>query len=82
MINRNAYRTGLDAYKPAVATRELAEGQLKRVLVEEQPVLLLKLAGTVYAIGAVCSHYDAPLNGGKIVEGTIEYPWHALTMAG
>ena len=41
MINRNAYRTGPDEFKPVVATLELAERQLKRVLVEEQPVLLL-----------------------------------------
>jgi nitrite reductase/ring-hydroxylating ferredoxin subunit len=71
MINRNAYRTGPDDFKPALATRELTEGQLKRVLVEEQPVLLLKLGGTVYALGAVCSHYGAPLNDGRMVERTI-----------
>jgi nitrite reductase/ring-hydroxylating ferredoxin subunit/uncharacterized membrane protein len=81
MINRNAYRIGPDDFKPAVATRELAEGQLKRVLVEEQPVLLLKLRGTVYALGAVCSHYGAPLNDGKILERTIECPWHASRFA-
>jgi len=77
MINRNAYRNGPDEFTSVIATRDLAEGQLKRVLVEEQPVLLLKLGGTVYALGAVCSHYGAPLNEGKIVERTIECPWHA-----
>ena len=81
MINRNAYRTGPGDFKPAVATRELAEGQLKRVLVEEQPVVLLSLDGTIYALGAVCSHYGAPLNDGTIVERTIECPWHASRFA-
>ena len=81
MINRNAYRTGPDDFKPAVTTRELAEGQLKRVLIEEQPVVLLRLDGTIYALGAVCSHYGAPLNDGKIVECTIECPWHASRFA-
>ena len=81
MINRNAYRTGPGDFKPAVATRELAEGQLKRVLVEEQPVVLLRLDGTIYALGAVCSHYGAPLNEGTIVERTIECPWHASRFA-
>lgn len=81
MINRNAYRTGPDDFKPAVAARELAEGQLKRVLVEEQPVVLLRLDGTIYAFGAVCSHYGAPLNDGTIVERTIECPWHASRFA-
>jgi nitrite reductase/ring-hydroxylating ferredoxin subunit/uncharacterized membrane protein len=81
MINRNAYRTGPHDFEPAVAMRELPEGQLKRVLVQEQPVLLLKLGGTVYALGAVCSHYGAPLNDGRIVERTIECPWHASRFA-
>jgi len=81
MINRNAYRSGPDDFKPAVATRELAEDQLKRVLVEEQSVLFLKLGGTVYALGAVCSHYGAPLNEGTIVDRTIECPWHASRFA-
>jgi len=81
MINRNAYRNGPDKFTPVVATGELVEGQLKRVLVEEQPVLLLKLGGTVYALGDVRSHYGAPLNEGKIVERTIECPWHASRFA-
>ncbi|HKW64033.1 MAG TPA: DUF2231 domain-containing protein [Candidatus Acidoferrum sp.] len=81
MINRNAYRSGPDNFKPAAEIRELAEGELKRVLVEEQPVLFLKLGGTVYALGAVCSHYGAPLNEGKIVERTIECPWHGSRFA-
>ena len=74
MINRNAYRTGPDDFKQAVATGELAEGQLKRVLVEEQPVLLLRLGGTVYALGAICSHYGAPLNDGKIEDAQSSVP--------
>jgi nitrite reductase/ring-hydroxylating ferredoxin subunit len=67
MINRNAYRTGPADFTPAAAKRELAEGQLKRVLVEEQPVVLLSLDGRIHALGAVCSHYGAPLNDGTIV---------------
>ena len=81
MVNRNAYRTGPRDFKPAVATGELVEGQLKRVLVEEQPVVLLSLDGTIYALGAVCSHYGAPLNNGTLVERTIECPWHASRFA-
>jgi len=81
MINRNAYRTGPDDFRPTVATSELAEGQLKRVLVEEQPVVFLRLDGKIYALGAVCSHYGAPLNEGTIVDRTIECPWHASRFA-
>lgn len=76
MINRNAYRSGPDDFKPAALARELEEGQLKRVEIEGQPVLLVKLDGIVHALGAVCSHYGAPLNEGKLVGNTIECPWH------
>jgi nitrite reductase/ring-hydroxylating ferredoxin subunit/uncharacterized membrane protein len=76
MINRNAYRSGPNDFKPAPAAGDLAEGQLKRLLVEEQPVLLAKLDGKIYALGAVCSHYGAPLNEGTVVGRTIECPWH------
>jgi len=81
MVNRNAYRSGPDDFKPAVETRGLAEGQMRRVLVEEQPVVLLRLDGTIYALGAVCSHYGAPLNKGRIVGRTIRCPWHASRFA-
>jgi nitrite reductase/ring-hydroxylating ferredoxin subunit/uncharacterized membrane protein len=81
MINRNAYRNGPDDFKPALEMRELVEGKMERGLVEEQPVVFLKLNGNVHAFGAVCSHYGAPLNEGTIVEGTIECPWHASRFA-
>jgi nitrite reductase/ring-hydroxylating ferredoxin subunit len=46
-------------------------------MVAEQPILLVKIDAQVHALGAVCSHYGAPLNEGSIVGGTIECPWHA-----
>jgi nitrite reductase/ring-hydroxylating ferredoxin subunit len=76
MINRNAYRSGPSDFKPALAASELAEGQMRRVDVEGQPILLIKSAGKIYAIGAICSHYGAPLNEGKLESGTIQCPWH------
>jgi nitrite reductase/ring-hydroxylating ferredoxin subunit/uncharacterized membrane protein len=76
MINRNAYRSGPSDFKPALAASELAEGQMRRVDVEGQPILLVKSAGKIYAIGAICSHYGAPLNEGKLESGTIQCPWH------
>lgn len=76
MINRNAYRNGPDDFQPAMAVAELAEGQLKRVEVQGQPVLLVKSGGKINALGAVCSHYGAPLNEGRLEGDTIQCPWH------
>jgi nitrite reductase/ring-hydroxylating ferredoxin subunit/uncharacterized membrane protein len=77
MINRNAYRSGPDDFTSALASTALPEGSLKRVMVGEEPVLLVKRGDRIDALGAVCSHYGAPLEEGKVVEGTIECPWHA-----
>jgi nitrite reductase/ring-hydroxylating ferredoxin subunit/uncharacterized membrane protein len=76
MINRNAYRSGPSDFKTVIAEKDLIDGQPKRVEVDGQPILLLKSASTIYAIGAVCSHYGAPLEEGKLVDGTIQCPWH------
>lgn len=76
MVNRNAYREGPNDFQPALALAELVEGELKRVEVQGQPVLLVRLAGKIHAIGAVCSHYGAPLNEGRLVDSAIECPWH------
>ena len=37
MINRNAYRSGPSDFTPVATTDELVEGELKRVLIGEQP---------------------------------------------
>ena len=76
MINRNAYRKGPDDFLPACAVADLQEGQLKRVDVSGQPILLLRSGERIYAIGAVCSHYGAPLEEGKVQGDTIQCPWH------
>jgi nitrite reductase/ring-hydroxylating ferredoxin subunit/uncharacterized membrane protein len=77
MINRNAYRSGPDDFTSALASTELTDGSLKKVMVGDEPVLLVKRGDRIDAVGAVCSHYGAPLEEGKIVQGAIECPWHA-----
>ena len=41
-----------------------------------EPVLLVHVSDTYYAIGAKCTHYSAPLEEGIIVDETIRCPWH------
>jgi nitrite reductase/ring-hydroxylating ferredoxin subunit/uncharacterized membrane protein len=76
MINRNAYRNGPSEFKSAVAEKDLVEGKPQRVEVDGQPILLLRTKSVIYAVGAVCSHYGAPLEEGKLVDETIQCPWH------
>lgn len=76
MINRNAYRSGPADFEPALPESELLERKPMRVQVAGQPILLVKSGAKIYALGAVCSHYGAPLNGGNLQEETVRCPWH------
>jgi nitrite reductase/ring-hydroxylating ferredoxin subunit len=76
MVNRNAYRASPKKFTDAIALKELAEDKLTRVEVEGEPILLVRRGKEIYAVGAVCSHYGAPMEKGKLEGDTVECPWH------
>jgi len=55
---------------------ELADGQMKQVKAGETELLLVRLEGQFYALGARCTHYGAPLATGALHGERIICPWH------
>jgi len=55
---------------------KLEEGMKKRILVGDQPIMLCKVEGNIYAINDTCTHAKASLSAGKLCAFQIECAWH------
>jgi nitrite reductase/ring-hydroxylating ferredoxin subunit/uncharacterized membrane protein len=65
-----------DEFQPVLAESELAEGDMKRVVVDNSRVLLARRDGRLFAISEVCSHMGGPLSEGKFEGSIVRCPWH------
>jgi len=59
-----------------VPLRQLTEGAIVAGRVAGEEAILLRSGGSLYAIGAHCTHYHGPLAEGVIVGDTVRCPWH------
>ena len=59
-----------------VALSSVADGAMLLGHAHGEPALLVRRGDAVFAIGAVCTHYGAPLAGGLLVDETVRCPWH------
>lgn len=76
-VNRNADESKKPVdWTDAAAVDDVGEGQLHRVDVDGQQVLLTRRNGEFSAVGATCSHYGAPLQEGELDDGCVVCPWH------
>ena len=75
MTDASSAPTGPDLAK-GVARGEIAEGGMVAGHVGDNAVLLVQQGGELFAIGATCTHYSAPLADGLLVGETIRCPWH------
>ncbi|HYT46916.1 MAG TPA: FAD-dependent oxidoreductase [Burkholderiales bacterium] len=59
-----------------IALAELQEGRMLAGHAAGEQVLLVRRGTEVFAVGAHCTHYHAPLVDGLVVDGTVRCPWH------
>lgn len=59
-----------------VPLSSLPEGAMLQGHAGGEAVLLIRRGGELFALGAFCTHYGAPLADGLLVGDTIRCPWH------
>ena len=59
-----------------VSLSTVADGAMLLGHSQNEPVLLVRRGDELFAIGATCTHYGAPLADGLVVDDTVRCPWH------
>ncbi len=59
-----------------IAENELSDGAMLVGHSGGEPVLIARRGQEIFAVGATCTHYGAPLSEGLFDETTVRCPWH------
>lgn len=82
MVNRHAFRgagTKWIALEPAQLNEDgsIPEGKPVKAKLGINQLVLVRQGENILALHDTCAHAGGPLGEGKVVDGTIECPWHA-----
>ncbi len=75
MTEGNEKLSGAD-FARGIALTSMEDGKLLLGNAHGKPVLLVRQGDLVQAVGAVCTHYGAPLADGLLVGDSVRCPWH------
>jgi nitrite reductase/ring-hydroxylating ferredoxin subunit/uncharacterized membrane protein len=68
-------------FEAALPEAELAEGKMRRVEIDDTPVLLARRNGVLYALADTCSHLGCSLAKGELKDGSVRCPCHGSRYA-
>ncbi len=80
-VDRAADEVLPDDFVSVLREAELLDGVPKRVMYRDSPILLLRRGSEIFALAETCSHLGGPLSEGKLVDNTIQCPWHGSRFA-
>jgi nitrite reductase/ring-hydroxylating ferredoxin subunit/uncharacterized membrane protein len=60
---------------------ELLDNKPTRAIYDGTPLLLVRRGSRIFAMAETCSHFSGPLSEGKLVDDSIECPYHASRFA-
>ncbi len=59
-----------------VAAADVKDGQMLLGHAYGEPIILVRRGGELFAVGAVCTHWNGPLAEGLLAGDTVRCPWH------
>lgn len=65
-----------EAFVKAAAAKDVAEGAMLSLNINDTPIALTRIGGVVRAFGDICTHDDGPLADGEIAAGCVVCPRH------
>jgi len=63
-------------FAQGIALTELSDGGMLQGHANGEPILVARRGDACFAIGAICTHYGAPLAEGILVDDTVRCAWH------
>ena len=63
-------------FAAGVLLDEIGDGAMLAGHAHGKPVLVARRGDELFAVGAHCTHYGAPLADGLLVDDTVRCPWH------
>jgi nitrite reductase/ring-hydroxylating ferredoxin subunit/uncharacterized membrane protein len=65
-----------DEFARTIPASQLAEGAMRRVIIGDTPIVLVRHQDRICALSDRCAHQGGPLSQGELRDGVVHCPWH------